>query len=194
MTPRPLHLVLLGHGKTGSLVAEVAAERGHRTTDLTEVENPDGAWLTAENLRDADAVIDFTTPDAVLANIAGCVAAKKPMVVGTTGWYGELDRVRQEVERAGIGLCVRRELLVRREPVLPDCPRGGSGAAARICRAHHRAAPHSQERRAVGNGDGVAASGGRGVRRAGRNHVGARRRCDGSSHAGTRRPAAIESS
>jgi 4-hydroxy-tetrahydrodipicolinate reductase len=98
-----LHLVLLGSGKTGSLVAEVAAERGHKTTVLTEVENPDGAWLTDNNLSGIDAVIDFTTPEAVLRNIAQCTAARKPMVVGTTGWYGEMERVRREVELAGIG-------------------------------------------------------------------------------------------
>ena len=98
-----LHLVLLGSGKTGSLVAEVAHERGHKTTVLTDVENPDGVWLTTEHLRDADAVVDFTAPEAVLTNIAKCMAARKPMVVGTTGWYGEIDRVRQEVERAGTG-------------------------------------------------------------------------------------------
>jgi len=103
LTARPLHFVLLGSGKTGSLVTEVAAERGHRTTVLTEIENARGAWLTSENLQGVDAVIDFTTPDAVMANIAACVAAKKPLVVGTTGWYGELERVRQEVERAGSG-------------------------------------------------------------------------------------------
>jgi len=100
---RSLHLVLLGQGKTGSIVAEVAVERGHRVTILTEIENADGSWLTVENLRDADVVIDFTTPAAVLANIARGIAAKTPMVVGTTGWYGELDRIRQEVERSGIG-------------------------------------------------------------------------------------------
>jgi 4-hydroxy-tetrahydrodipicolinate reductase len=98
--------VLLGQGKTGSLVFEVAAERGHCTEVIAEVENDGGAWLTPENLRDTDAIIDFTTPEAVLANIAGCVAAGKPMVVGTTGWYGKLDRVRQEVERAGTGFVV----------------------------------------------------------------------------------------
>lgn len=103
MTRRALHLVLLGHGKTGSIVAEIAQERGHRATILTEVENPDGAWLTSENLKDVDVVIDFTAPDAVMANIAACLAAKRPMVVGTTGWYSELDRVRDEVERAGSG-------------------------------------------------------------------------------------------
>jgi 4-hydroxy-tetrahydrodipicolinate reductase len=103
LTTRSLHLVLLGQGKTGSLVAEVAAERGHTIRCVAEAENTGGAWLTAENLRDADAVIDFTTPEAVLANIAACLAAKRNMVVGTTGWYGELDRVRQDVERAGTG-------------------------------------------------------------------------------------------
>ena len=103
MTARPLHLVLLGQGKTGSLVGEIAAERGHRTRVVTEIENKGGAWLTPDNLRDSDAVIDFTTPEAVLANISACVSAKKSMVVGTTGWYGELDRVRQEVKRGGTG-------------------------------------------------------------------------------------------
>jgi 4-hydroxy-tetrahydrodipicolinate reductase len=96
-------LVLLGRGKTGSLVGEVAKARGHRTTELTEIENSAGRWLTAENLRAVDAVIDFTTPEAVLANIAQCIAIKTPMVVGTTGWYGQMDRIKREVERAGTG-------------------------------------------------------------------------------------------
>jgi 4-hydroxy-tetrahydrodipicolinate reductase len=103
LTTRSLYLILLGQGKTGSLVAEVAAEHGHRTRVVTQAKNSGGAWLTAENLRDPDVIIDFTTPEAVLANIAACLTAKKNMVVGTTGWYGELDRVRQEVERAGTG-------------------------------------------------------------------------------------------
>lgn len=102
--PRALHLVLLGQGKTGSIVAEVAKERGHYVTVLTEIENPDGRWLATENLKDVDAVIDFTAPGAVLSNISRCIAAKVPMVVGTTGWYGELDRIKREVEQAGTGL------------------------------------------------------------------------------------------
>jgi len=95
--------VLLGHGKTGSVVVEVAAERGHQITVLTQTENANASWLTTANLQDVDAVIDFTEPGAVLLNIAACIAARKPMVVGTTGWYGELDRVRKEVEHVGTG-------------------------------------------------------------------------------------------
>ena len=45
--PRALNLVLLGQGKTGSIVAEVAKERGHYVTVLSEMENSDGRWLTA---------------------------------------------------------------------------------------------------------------------------------------------------
>jgi 4-hydroxy-tetrahydrodipicolinate reductase len=99
----PLRLLVLGPGKTGSLVAEVARERGHAVQMVDVDVNRDGAWLTPEHLRDFDVVIDFTAPEAVLANIEACVRAQKAMVVGTTGWYGEMDRVRQAVEQAGTG-------------------------------------------------------------------------------------------
>ena len=98
-----LNIAVLGPGKTGSLVAEVARERGHKTQIVDIDLNRDGAWLTPENLRGIDVVIDFTTPEAVLGNIDACLRARKPMVVGTTGWYGEMDRVRGAVEQAGTG-------------------------------------------------------------------------------------------
>lgn len=94
---------MLGPGKTGSLVTEVGRERGHHVQSIDEDVNQKGAWLTPENLRDIDVAIDFTSPEAVLANIEGCLRAKKAMVVGTTGWYGEIDRVRKAVEEAGTG-------------------------------------------------------------------------------------------
>ena len=103
MTARSLNLLVLGRGKTGSIVAEVARERGHFVHSIEAEDNPDGAWLTAERLRDFDAVIDFTEPGAVLTNIEACLDAKKAMVVGTTGWYGEMDRVRSAVKKAGTG-------------------------------------------------------------------------------------------
>jgi 4-hydroxy-tetrahydrodipicolinate reductase len=99
----PLKLVVLGLGKTGTLVAEVARERGHQVQSIDADVNQDAAWLTPEHLRNIDVAIDFTAPDAVVANIQACVRAHKAMVVGTTGWYSELDRVRQAVEQAGTG-------------------------------------------------------------------------------------------
>jgi 4-hydroxy-tetrahydrodipicolinate reductase len=98
-----MNLLLLGRGKTGSAVAEVAAQRKHRTAIVGAKENASTAALTAEKLRDIDAVIDFTTPHCVLTNMEACVKAGKNMVVGTTGWHQEIDRVRNLVERHGTG-------------------------------------------------------------------------------------------
>jgi 4-hydroxy-tetrahydrodipicolinate reductase len=102
-----MNLLILGRGKTGSLVAQVAAERRHHIQTIGAQENASGAALTPEQLRNIDAVIDFTNPHAVIANIEMCVRAGKNMVVGTTGWYGkkheELDRIRQLVETHGTG-------------------------------------------------------------------------------------------
>ena len=100
---KPLNIVVLGRGKTGALVAEVARERGHQVQGVASAGNKDAAWLTAENLRRADVVIDFTAPHAVLANIEAVARNGKPMVVGTTGWYPEMQRVKAVVEAAGIG-------------------------------------------------------------------------------------------
>ncbi len=99
-----MNLVILGKGKTGSLVAEVAGERGHKVRSYDEFDNPHACSLTAENLRGTDAVIDFTAPDAVLENIAACAQAGVNLVVGTTGWYNRIPEVRKTVEDAGIGL------------------------------------------------------------------------------------------
>jgi 4-hydroxy-tetrahydrodipicolinate reductase len=100
---RPLNIVVLGPGKTGSMVAGVARERGHQVQAIDVDLNQGGAWLTAENLREGDVVIDFTAPDAVLGNINACVRAGKSMVVGTTGWYGAMEQVRRSVQQAGTG-------------------------------------------------------------------------------------------
>jgi 4-hydroxy-tetrahydrodipicolinate reductase len=98
-----MNMLLLGRGKTGSLVTEVARQRGHSVRVVGAAENAGGAALTAEKLQGIDVVIDFTSPSCVVANIEACVRAGKNMVVGTTGWYGELDRVRQLVESHGTG-------------------------------------------------------------------------------------------
>jgi 4-hydroxy-tetrahydrodipicolinate reductase len=93
-----MKILVLGTGKTGSLVADVARERGHAVKSLTSVENREASALREEFLRDYDVAIDFTTPDAVMHNIAACVKQRTPIVVGTTGWYSKLDEVRRLVE------------------------------------------------------------------------------------------------
>ena len=92
-----MNLLILGRGKTGSLVAEVAAGRRHHVKAIDEVENANAKALTPDFLSPFDAVIDFTTPAAVIPNAEACIRAGKRMVVGTTGWYDHVDRLRQQV-------------------------------------------------------------------------------------------------
>ena len=98
-----MNLLVLGRGKTGSLVAEYARERHHHLRVLGAEENKNAQALTAAALQGVDTVIDFTSPAAVIDNIAACLREKKNMVVGTTGWHSQLGKVRSEVEQAGIG-------------------------------------------------------------------------------------------
>jgi 4-hydroxy-tetrahydrodipicolinate reductase len=98
-----MNLLLLGSGKTGSQVAEVAAERKHHLQVASSRENLNGAAIHPEKLHGIDAVLDFTAPHCVLENIEGCVKAGKNMVVGTTGWYTEIDRVRELVKQHDTG-------------------------------------------------------------------------------------------
>ena len=98
-----MNLLILGRGKTGSLVAEVARERGHSVEVLCSEDNPGGKALTADRLRGVDVVLDFTTPQAVIPNIIACAAAGATMVVGTTGWHKQMAQVQELVERSGIG-------------------------------------------------------------------------------------------
>jgi 4-hydroxy-tetrahydrodipicolinate reductase len=99
-----MRFLILGRGKTGAVVATVAGERGHHVHSLGAAENAGGAALTAEQLKGVDVVIDFTSPGGVIANIENCVNAGKNLVVGTTGWYGELDRIRKLVADHATGL------------------------------------------------------------------------------------------
>jgi 4-hydroxy-tetrahydrodipicolinate reductase len=98
-----MHILILGRGKTGSLVAEVARKRGHDVRVAGASDNAGGAALAADKLRDIDVVIDFTAPSSVVGHIEACIGASKNMVVGTTGWHKEVDRIRRLVESHNSG-------------------------------------------------------------------------------------------
>jgi 4-hydroxy-tetrahydrodipicolinate reductase len=99
-----MRILVLGQGKTGKLVAEVAAQRGHGVHVLDQKENTDAAALTPPFVAGFDVVIDFTTPEAVLKNMRACLATGARMVVGTTGWYSALADMRGLAERRLAGL------------------------------------------------------------------------------------------
>jgi 4-hydroxy-tetrahydrodipicolinate reductase len=94
-------LLVLGKGKTGSLVTQVARERGHSVRVLDLRENSGASALTGPTLAQVDVVIDFTTPQAAVENMRACLALGARMVVGTTGWYQRLDDMKALATRRG---------------------------------------------------------------------------------------------
>jgi 4-hydroxy-tetrahydrodipicolinate reductase len=96
-----MQFLILGKGKTGSLVADVARERGHAVRALNVNENPHAAALTAANLAGVDAVIDFTAPEAALENMRAVLALGGRIVVGTTGWYAHLGEMKSLAKKRG---------------------------------------------------------------------------------------------
>jgi len=97
-------ILVLGKGKTGSLVAEVARERGHGVRALDITENQAASALTAPLLAGVDVVIDFTAPEAAVENIRAVLALGCRIVVGTTGWYSQLPEMKAIALRRGGGL------------------------------------------------------------------------------------------
>jgi 4-hydroxy-tetrahydrodipicolinate reductase len=105
-------------------------------------ENAAGAALVAEKLSDIDVVIDFTTPTCVLRTYRGLYHCGKNMVVGTTGWHGDLDQLGNwwRATRYGVGLCGK--LLGRRKLCFFDVARTAAAAlrheySGQIFERHH---------------------------------------------------------
>lgn len=96
--------LVLGMGKTGSLVAEVARERGHSVRAMDINENAGAAALTPPTLAGVDAVIDFTNPQAAVENMRAVLANGSRIVVGTTGWYSCLDEMKSKAQKRGSSL------------------------------------------------------------------------------------------
>jgi 4-hydroxy-tetrahydrodipicolinate reductase len=96
-----MQFLVLGKGKTGSLVADVARERGHAVRSLDINDNRDASALTAARLKGVDVVIDFTAPEAAVQNMTAVLALGGRIVVGTTGWYAHLDEMKSLAQKSG---------------------------------------------------------------------------------------------
>lgn len=84
-----IRLAIIGPGKMGSAVADLARASG---VDVVAILGP-GVPIAAESLQHADVAVEFTEPNAAVANIRACVLAGCPVVAGTTGWYHELPAI-----------------------------------------------------------------------------------------------------
>ena len=86
-----MRFALIGYGKMGKAIEQVAQSRGHSVGLKVDADNagtpPSGC----------DVAIEFSKPDQALANMRLCLEAGVPVVVGTTGWYDHLNDVRAMV-------------------------------------------------------------------------------------------------
>jgi 4-hydroxy-tetrahydrodipicolinate reductase len=99
---RALRLAIIGDGKMGRAVADLARERAFVVTAvLGSVDNANARAVTRDRLGDAEVVVEFTEPDAAPANIIAAVKAGYPVVTGTTGWGSQLETVTREVAANG---------------------------------------------------------------------------------------------
>jgi 4-hydroxy-tetrahydrodipicolinate reductase len=135
-------VAIIGLGKMGRAVREVAAERGHVV--VAEIGSR-GEELTVARLAGAEVAIEFTRPESAVANIRTCLAAGCPVVTGTTGWYDQLSVVGPEVERAGGALLwgpnfsVGAQILYELGALAGRLTRAAGGYAAQIVETHHAA-------------------------------------------------------
>ena len=100
------NIALIGYGKMGQLVQRFAIEKGHTITAIVDPYGGENCHkeITAEALSGADVCIDFSHPQSVVANIEQIAALGKNMVIGTTGWYKQMEDVKQMVAQNQVGL------------------------------------------------------------------------------------------
>jgi len=100
-----INLALLGYGKMGKALAELAPQRDFAVRLVMDIDaNAQGRGITREKFKDVDVAVDFTTPDSVVENVHRLAALGINMVVGTTGWHRHLAEVKDVVQKAGVGM------------------------------------------------------------------------------------------
>jgi 4-hydroxy-tetrahydrodipicolinate reductase len=82
-----MKIALIGYGKMGKEIEQIAISRGHSVVLIIDINNPEA--LTAENLSQADVAIEFTSPGTAVENYLQCFNAGIPVVSGTTGWLDQ---------------------------------------------------------------------------------------------------------
>jgi 4-hydroxy-tetrahydrodipicolinate reductase len=98
-------IAIIGDGKMGEAIRQLAVEKGWRVAAVIgERESAGGSGINNTSLGNADVAVEFTQPDAAIANITATLRAGIPVVVGTTGWYDELPTLTRIAKESGTGL------------------------------------------------------------------------------------------
>jgi 4-hydroxy-tetrahydrodipicolinate reductase len=141
MTMRAL---LVGHGRMGRLIEGLAPSQGVEISGVISHDNARdlsdrGRWETI------DVVIDFSHAQAFLQNLGALRALERNLVIGTSGWHDQAERVRSTLEEAGVGVVAAANFSIGAAVLDALCERAGqlfeplSGYDAFIHEAHHAA-------------------------------------------------------
>ena len=87
-----MKIALFGYGKMGKEIEQIALQRNH--TIVLKIDKDNINDVTAQQLKQADVAIEFSTPDTVIENIYKCFSSDLPIVAGTTGWYDNFDEIK----------------------------------------------------------------------------------------------------
>ncbi len=88
-----MKLALIGYGKMGKAIEEVALHKGHQV--VIKIDQPNLQDLTKENLSKADVAIEFTGPNSAYENVKKCIEFDIPVVCGSTGWIERMDEIKK---------------------------------------------------------------------------------------------------
>ena len=165
-----LSIGIIGDGKMGRAIERLARERGIRVEAVVGGdENRGGRGIDRARFGTADVLVEFTEPGSAAANVRAALRAGYPVVVGTTGWYGDLDELSQEALESGgamlwsanfsVGVNLFFLLAERSARLLARI----SGFDAHIVETHHAAKRDAPSGTALTVQQRVAAASGRAV-------------------------------
>ena len=86
-----MNIALLGFGKMGQLVKQLATKKGHNITGIANSSSD----IQSLDFKNVDVAIDFSTPDSAFENIAAALKNNTPVVSGTTGWTEKINEIHQ---------------------------------------------------------------------------------------------------
>ena len=96
---RVMKIALIGYGKMGMAIEEIAQKRGHEIVLRVSIDNLEDN--IPEKIRAADVAVEFTGPDSAFDNIIRCMQAGVSVVCGSTGWLDKMEEVRQYCQSSG---------------------------------------------------------------------------------------------
>jgi 4-hydroxy-tetrahydrodipicolinate reductase len=94
-----MRIAIIGYGKMGHMIEEVAVQRGHEIVLKINIENTED--FTKDNIAKADVAIEFTGPHTAYENVKKCIDFGIPVVSGSTGWNTKLEEMKGYVKQKG---------------------------------------------------------------------------------------------